>query len=64
MTGTVVDDVLSLIGLAVLLPIILGSKSGSFSVDMEKLVLTFLDVLAFLDLYILWEGLLFRIKRE
>jgi len=48
MTSAVVDDVLSLIGLAILLPIILNSGgSGNFTIDFEKLQSTIFDVLAF-----------------
>ena len=48
MTSAVVDDVLSLIGLAILLPIILNSgDSGNFSIDFDKLQATILDVLTF-----------------
>jgi len=47
MTSAVVDDVLSLIGLAVLLPIILNNSSGEFNIDFDKLQATFFDVLAF-----------------
>ena len=47
MTSAVVDDVLSLIGLAVLLPIILNSGSGGFHIDFEKMWETTLDVLTF-----------------
>ncbi len=48
MTSAVVDDVLSLIGVAVLLPIILnGNGGGDLSIDVDKLLQTLLDVLAF-----------------
>ncbi|NPA87588.1 cation:proton antiporter [Caminibacter pacificus] len=49
MTSAVVDDVLSLIGVAVLLPIILSgnTQNGNLVVDFEKLMNTFFDVLAF-----------------
>ena len=48
MTSAVVDDVLSLIGLAILLPIILNSgNSGEFNIDFDKLQATIFDVLAF-----------------
>ncbi|MEO1922958.1 MAG: cation:proton antiporter, partial [Nautiliaceae bacterium] len=48
MTSAVVDDVLSLIGVAVLLPIILSGNGGeSLNIDVDKLVQTLLDVLAF-----------------
>jgi len=49
MTSAVVDDVLSLIGLAILLPIILNtnSSSGELTIDFDKLQSTIFDVLAF-----------------
>jgi len=47
MTSAVVDDVLSLIGVAVLLPIILGGGKGELNIDISKLVRTLLDVLLF-----------------
>jgi Kef-type K+ transport system membrane component KefB len=47
MTSAVVDDVLSLIGLAILLPIILSGSSSDFNIDLEKMGRTFLEVLTF-----------------
>ena len=48
MTSAVVDDVLSLIGLAILLPIILsGGDSGSFNIDFDELQTTIFKVLGF-----------------
>jgi len=47
MTSAVVDDVLSLIGVAILLPIILGSNGGEFVLDTGKLLKTMFDVILF-----------------
>ncbi len=47
MTSAVVDDVLSLIGLAILLPIILNSHGGELKIDLNNLIQTFLEVLTF-----------------
>jgi len=48
MTSAVVDDVLSLIGVAILLPIILGGGSGSeLNIDINKLFKTLFDVVLF-----------------
>ncbi|GAB6073410.1 cation:proton antiporter [Nautilia lithotrophica] len=48
MTSAVVDDVLSLIGVAVLLPIILsGGGKGELNIDTAKLLRTLLDVVLF-----------------
>ena len=48
MTSAVVDDVLSLIGVAVLLPIILsGGGKGELNIDTVKLLRTLLDVVLF-----------------
>jgi len=49
MTSAVVDDVLSLIGVAILLPIILSgnTQNGELVIDMDKLISTFFDVMAF-----------------
>ncbi|NPA10931.1 MAG: cation:proton antiporter [Epsilonproteobacteria bacterium] len=47
MTSAVVDDVLSLIGLAILLPIILNGNGGEFHLDVTKLIRTFGEVVAF-----------------
>jgi len=47
MTSAVVDDVLSLIGVAVLLPIILNGQNGELSIDTVKLLKTVLDVVLF-----------------
>ena len=47
MTSAVVDDVLSLIGLAILLPIILNPHGGELKIDLNNLIQTFLEVLTF-----------------
>jgi len=48
MTSAVVDDVLSLVGLAILLPIILsGGNTGEFNIDLNKLFSTLFDVIIF-----------------
>jgi len=48
MTSAVVDDVLSLIGLAILLPIILSSgEGGSFHIDFNELINTIFKVILF-----------------
>ncbi|WP_456480259.1 cation:proton antiporter [Nautilia sp.] len=47
MTSAVVDDVLSLIGVAVLLPIILNGTQKELNIDIAKLVRTMLDVVLF-----------------
>jgi Kef-type K+ transport system membrane component KefB len=47
MTSAVVDDVLSLIGVAVLLPIILSGDKGELNIDTAELLKTLLDVVLF-----------------
>ena len=48
MTSAVVDDVLSLIGVAILLPIILsGGKTDTLTINYEELTLTFSKVIVF-----------------
>jgi len=48
MTSAVVDDVLSLIGVAILLPIILnGGESNNLVIDYEELAFTFVKVIIF-----------------
>ena len=48
MTSAVVDDVLSLIGLAILLPIIFkGGGSGDLTIDVNSLVNIFLNIITF-----------------
>jgi Kef-type K+ transport system membrane component KefB len=48
MTSAVVDDVLSLIGVAILLPIILsGGNSGTLTINYEELAFTFAKVIIF-----------------
>lgn len=48
MTSAVVDDVLSLIGLAILLPIILsGGNSGEFNISFDEIQEIILNILAF-----------------
>jgi Kef-type K+ transport system membrane component KefB len=47
MTSAVVDDVLSLIGVAILLPIILSSSGGELVLDTDKLLKTLFDVILF-----------------
>ena len=47
MTAAVVDDILSLIGLSILIPIILNTQAGATSVDMGQISIVILKVIMF-----------------